>query len=162
MGHTNNTGYQLKDQVMKADLKAITLSQIAYINLSEQLREELELKIEALHTQDRIARYRSSRTRNFQNPVNSDMLCAYLISESSSNYVFPGKLLQGINTWFNMYYDDRLSVIDKFRICYQKAKPYHALNNQTGSGIAFCKFLIDELLTTLADSRWETLINHPD
>jgi hypothetical protein len=147
---------------MKANLKAITVTQIAFISLSEQLREELELKIETLYMQNRIARYSSIRTQNFQNPVNSDMLCAYLISESSSNYVFPGKLLQGINTWFNMYYDDRLSVIDKFRICYQKTKPYHALNDQIGCCIIFCKFLIDELLITLADSRWEALINHPD
>jgi hypothetical protein len=162
MGQTNNPGHQLKDQVMKANLKVITLTQIAYINLSERLREELELKIETLYMQNRMSNYRSICTQNFQNPVNADILCAYLISESPRTYEFPGKLTQGINTWFNMYYDDRLSVIDKFRICYQKTKPYQALNDKTGSDVVFCKFLIDELLTTLADSRWETLINHPD
>jgi hypothetical protein len=147
---------------MKANLKAITVTKIAYINLSERLREELELKIETLYMQNRIAKYSSICTQNFQNTVNADMLCAYLISKSPRTYEFAGKLLQGINTWFNMYYDDRLSVIDKFRICYQKTKSYQALNDHTGSGIIFCKFLIDELLITLADSRWEALINHPD
>lgn len=146
---------------MKADLKAITVPEIDYINLSEQLREELELKIENLYKQNRFVKYANSHgIPNYQNAAKADFLCAYLMGRPPGNYVLSGKLLQGIKIWFNMYYDDRLSVIDKFRICYQRVKPHHESSHKRGASVVFCKFLINELLSILADSRWQILIEH--
>jgi hypothetical protein len=144
---------------MKTDSTAINKLQIVYINLSEQLREELELKIENLYSQNRFAKYRVIDILNYQNAENADFLCSFLNNKKTSKYVLSVKLLKGIKTWYNMYYDDRLSVIEKFSICYQKSKPSDEPDDFPGMSIVFCKFLVNELLRTLADSRWETLIN---
>ncbi len=147
---------------MKTDSTAITKPETDYINLSESLREELELKIETLHKQSRFIKYTSTRMLNYENDADGDLLCAYLIGELPRNYALSGKLLQGIKTWFSMYYDDRLSVMDKFRTGYRKAKPENEHDDWPGVSIVFCKFLMRELLTILADSRWEILISYAD
>ena len=145
---------------MKA--KAIVLFQPDYMVLSERLREELELKIVKLYTQNRFSRYSNKQVTRFGNATKRDFLCAYLLSEASENYVLSGKLLQGIKIWFNMYYDDRLSVINKFRTCYQNVISPENVNEKPVVTIAFCKFLVCELLDILAESRWQTLIHYAD
>ena len=152
----------LKYNMMKADLKAITIPEIAYINLSEQLREELELKIETLFKKNRFTNYANSHVLNYENAANADFLCAYLIGTAPGKYVLSGKLLQGIKIWFNIYYDDRLSVIDKFKSCYQKIKPNNVSTDNPGVSIVFCKFLINELLGILAEGRWNLIADHAD
>jgi hypothetical protein len=147
---------------MKAPFKTTTILEIEYISLSEQLREELELKIEDLYKRTHFAEYKAIHLLKYQKSTKPDFLSAYLISRSCGDYVLSGKLVQGIKIWFNMYYDDRLSVIDKFRGYYQKVNMPDAPDGIPGMNIVFCKFLINDLLSTLADTRWQTLVNHAD
>ena len=147
---------------MKAELKAISFFEYGYFDLSEKLRHELELKIEELYTQNRFNHYVNNKIAGFENAAKSDFLCAYLLSKAPNDYMLSGELLQGIKTWFNMYYDDRLSVIDKFRTYCQNVMPPENVNQKPLVTIAFCRFLISELLVILAESRWQDLIRHAD
>jgi hypothetical protein len=147
---------------MKANFKPHIFFVTGYIDLSEQLRNELELKIDELYAQNRFIHYVSNQTARIENTTKSDFLCAYLLSKAPKDYVLSGKLLNGIKTWFSMYYDDRLSVIDKFRACYQSVIPSAQINDKRAATIAFCKFLISELLGLLAESRWHDLVNYAD
>jgi hypothetical protein len=144
---------------MKADLKANILFEPGYIDLSEQLREELELKIEKVYAQNRFNPYVNKRVYRVDNPTQGDLLCKYLLSKAPKDYVVSGKLLQGIKTWFNMYYDDRLSVINKFRTYYQNIMPVNS-NEKPVTNFVFCRFLISDLLVILAESRWTDLVHY--
>ncbi|WP_428327676.1 hypothetical protein [Mucilaginibacter sp.] len=146
---------------MKANFKAPVLFESGYIDLSEKLRDELELKIDTLYKQNCFTLY-VNNTDARENIIKNDFLSAYLLSKVPKDYVLSGKLLQGIKTWFNMYYDDRLSVIDKFKICYQNTVSPKNINEKQVVTIAFCKFLINELLGTLVDSRWQHLVYPAD
>ena len=147
---------------MKANFKPHIFFETGYIDLSEQLRYELELKIDELYAQNRFIHYVSYHTARVGNTIKTDLLSAYLLSKTPKDYVLSGKLLNGIKTWFNMYYDDRLSVIDKFRTCYQSVLPSGQINDKRAATIAFCKFLISELLGILAENRWQDLVNNAD
>ena len=147
---------------MKADFKHIALFESGYIDLSEKLREQLELKIDKLYVQNRFNHYVSNKVSRIENATKSDFLCAYLLSKAPKDYMLSRKLLQGIKTWLNMYYDDRLSVIDKFRTCCQNVVPPENAKEKQIVTIAFCKFLISELLGILAESRWQDLVHHAD
>jgi hypothetical protein len=145
---------------MKANLKPIILFEPGYIDLSEQLRNELELKIEKVYAENRFNHYVSNQVARIEDTAKNDLLCAHLLSAAPQDFVLSGKLLQGIKTWFNMYYDDRLSVIDKFRTYYQTVRPTENLKEKPMATIAFCRFLISELLGILAESRWQNLVHH--
>ncbi|MCZ4223453.1 hypothetical protein [Pedobacter rhodius] len=145
---------------MSANLKTTDVFEAEYINLSEQLREELELKIENLYAKNHFVKYTGTRNFNYKNTTKADFLCVYLIGKPIPGYVLSGKLLHGIKTWLNMYYNDRISVIHKFRIYYQIATPYLKPVEKPVLSIVFCKFLINELLIILSESRWKTLTNH--
>jgi hypothetical protein len=147
---------------MKAEIKAINFFEYGYFDLSEKLRDELQLKIDKLYTQNRFSHYVNHQAACFENAAKSDFLCAHLLSKAPKDYVLSGELLQGIKTWFNMYYDDRLSVIDKFRTYYQSAMPSNNINEKPMVTIAFCRFLISDLLGILAESRWQDLVRHAD
>ena len=148
--------------MMKVHSKVIPLLESEYINLSEQLREELELKIENLYVQNHFKKYVYNQVLNFRNATKTDFSCACLIENVPRNYVLSGKLLQGIKTWLNMYHGDRLSVINKFRTCYHNVKPRDKSMEKYVLSIVFCRFLINELLGVLAKNRWQTLVNHAD
>jgi len=147
---------------MKADLNAIFLSDSGYIDLSEQLRDELALKIDKVYQLNRFKHYVNNQVVREKDTAKTDLLCAYLLSNAPRDYVLSGKILQGIKTWFNMYYNDRLSVINKFRTCYLNAIPPENIDEKLAATIAFCKFLIGELLGILAESRWQPLVHHAD
>ncbi|RKR80379.1 hypothetical protein BDD43_0480 [Mucilaginibacter gracilis] len=144
---------------MKADFKAIILCQPGYIDLSERLRGELETKIDELYAQNRFNDYVNKPTVLVENATKSDLLYAYLLRQAPRDFVLSGKLLEGIKTWFNMYYDDRHSVIDKFRTCYQNVMPPGEMIAKKVVSIVFCKFLINELLSTLAENRYRNLVH---
>ncbi|EHQ30389.1 hypothetical protein [Mucilaginibacter paludis] len=141
---------------MKTDVKAIISFQPGYIDLSEKLRDELEVKIDQLYAQNRLDDYVDNHT-SVENATKGDWLCAYLLRNSPNSFMFSGELSKGIKTWFNMYYDDRLSVIDKFRTYYQNIVSLKKLDERQIISIVFCKFLINELLSLLAESRWQNL-----
>ena len=147
---------------MKAGLKDITSFECGYLEHSEQLRVELESKIDHLYTQNLLNHYFDTAVTGVERVAKGDFLCAYLLSQAPKDYMLSGKLLQGIKTWFNMYYNDRLSVINKFRTCYLNAIPPENINEKPAANIAFCKFLIGELLGMLAESRWQPLLHHAD
>jgi hypothetical protein len=147
---------------MKTNLKTIFLFDSGYIDLSEQLRDKLELKIDSVYAQNRFNHYVDLRVIRFGTTAKSDRICAYLLSKAPKEYVLSGKLLQGVKTWFNMYYDDRLSVIDKFRTYYQNALSREQIRSNQLATIAFCKFLVGELLCILAESRWQDLVHLAD
>jgi hypothetical protein len=142
---------------MKAYPKLIIQFEAGYIDLSEQLRGELELKIDKLYEQNRFNPYVNKRVYRVDNPAQGDLLCKYLLSKAPKDYVVSGKLLQGIKTWFNMYYHDRLSVINKFKTYCQNFMPVNS-NEKPVVNIVFCRFLISDLLVILAESRWTDLV----
>ncbi|GGI23699.1 hypothetical protein [Pedobacter mendelii] len=145
---------------MSANLKTIDVFETEYINLSEQLREELESKIENLYAKTRFVKYTHVRNFSYKSTTKVDFLCGYLIGRPIPGYVLSSKIVKGIKTWLNMYYDDRISVIHKFRTYYQVATPYLKQGEKPVLGIVFCKFLINELLTILSESRWKSLTNN--
>jgi hypothetical protein len=147
---------------MKANFNPIVFLDPDYIDLSEKLRSELELKIERLYEQNRLGLYPGHKAARWGIAAKNDFLYAYLLSMAPQEYVPSGKFLQGIKTWFNMYDDDRLSVIDKFRTYYQNVAPLGNFTDRAAVTIAFCKFLISELLCILAESRWQGLVHHAD
>lgn len=134
----------------------------SYINLSEQLRSELELKIDTLYLQNRFMYYADTDISLFKSEIKSDHLRAYIIGKPQDNYATSGKLLQGVKTWSNMYYDDRHSVISKFKIYYNRVISQKNLFTKNNISVVFCKFLINELLEILAESKWQPLINRID
>jgi hypothetical protein len=130
-----------------------------YITLSEQLREELELEIDSLYAQNRILHYSIINLTRFNDETENDLLCAYILGKWRDNYIPTGKLLLGIKTWFNMYYDDRLSVISKFKTYYYSVIPYDKIITACNANIIFCKFLISELLEILTETKWQPINN---
>jgi hypothetical protein len=144
---------------MKKNSRIMILQDTDYITLSEQLREELELKMDSLYAQNRFRHYSIINLARFNDETENDLLCAYILGKWRDNYIPTGKLLQGIKTWFNMYYDDRLSVISKFRTCYYGAITGDNIMTAGSVNIIFCKFLISELLETLTETRWQPINN---
>jgi hypothetical protein len=145
---------------MRADFKNIIQFEAGYVDLSEKLRDELELKIDKVYAQNRFNHYINNQSARFVDSAKADFLCSYLLGKAPKDFVLSGELLQGIKTWFNMYDADRLSVIDKFRACYQNIIPMENANENRVVPIVFCKFLISELLSILAESRWQNLLQH--
>lgn len=145
---------------MRTNLKRIDVFEKEYVNLSEQLREELELKIENIYAKNHFIKYTHIRNLNYKSMAKADFLCVYLIGKPTPGFVISGKIVQGIKTWLNMYYDDRISVIRKFKTYYQIASPYLIKVEKPICSMIFCKFLINELLTILSQRRWQTLTNH--
>jgi hypothetical protein len=142
---------------MKKNSRVMVLQNTSYIVLSEQLREELELKIDSLYAQNRFPHYSIINLTRFNDETENDLLCAYILGKWRDNYIPTGKLLQGIKIWFNMYYDDRLSVISKFRTCYCSVIPYNKIITACSVNIIFCKFLISELLEILTETKWQPI-----
>jgi hypothetical protein len=143
---------------MKADFKAIIQFEPGYINLSEKLRTELELKIDKLYNQNRFNEYVNIRQARVEEATGGDAFCAYLLNKAPREYILSGKLSQAIKTWFNMYDHDRLSVTDKFMTYYEKVTASEKLNHKQVASVLFCKFLLSELLGILVESRWENLV----
>jgi len=143
---------------MGKNSRVTVLQNIRYITLSEQLREELELAIDSLYAQNRFRHYSIINLTRF-NETENDLLCAYILGKWRDNYIPADKLQQGINTWFNMYYDDRLSVINKFRTCYYSVVPCDQIITANNLNIIFCKFLISELLEILTETKWQPIDN---
>lgn len=130
-----------------------------YIALSEHLREELESKIDSVYAQNRFSYYAGTNLTRLNNDTEIDLLCTYILGEWRNNYTLTDKLLQGIKIWFNMYYDDRLSVINKFRTCYYSVIPDYKVTTAYCVNVVFCKFLIRELLEILAETKWQPINN---
>jgi len=145
---------------MRADFKNIIQFEPGYVDLSEKLRDELELKIDKVYAQNRFNHYINNQSARFVDSAKADFLCSYLLGKAPKDFVLSGELLQGIKTWFNMYDADRLSVIDKFRKYYKNIIPAENINENRVVTIVFCKFLISELLGILAESRWQNLVYH--
>ncbi len=146
---------------MKTDFKPIILFDPSYFDLSEKLRDELELTIDKVYSRNSFDHYGNNQAPHVENETKRNFIYAYLLDNAPKDYAFSGKLLQGIKTWRNMYDDDRLSVIDKFRTCYQNVTPSENIKEPPLT-IAFCKFLISELVYILAESRWQDLTQHAD
>lgn len=143
---------------MKGDFKAIIQFEPVYIDLSEILRDELELKIDQVYNQNRFKQYVNIQQERVEEAIGGDSLCAYLLNKAPREYILSGKLSQAIKTWFNMYDHDRLSVTDKFMTYFQKDTPSEKMNHKQVVSVLFCKFLLSELLGILVESRWENLV----
>lgn len=146
---------------MKKHVKTHLLLDSSYIECSECLRAELESKIDTLYSENSFAEYAARCAGFMETGQQTELLCAYLIGEESCFYLKSAKALsQGIMTWFNMYYDDRLSILEKFRDCCNKSIVHGKLLTTDIIPIVFCKFLIKELLSILSAPQWQLLNKH--
>lgn len=128
-----------------------------YSEISDQLREELEREIAKLYVKKSFDKYVCVQ---YYDVSRTKLLCEYILGNTPRNIIISGQLLTGIKAWFNMDSEHRLSVIYKFRMYYVQSLIQSELKTGSSLNIVFCKFLINELLQILAESRWQPLAEY--
>lgn len=127
-----------------------------FIALSEQLRFELEAKIDMLWFNGQLRAYFEA---DFKLAVLNDeceimINCLKAGTEANSSVALT--ICIAIKVWYGMYYDDRLSVLAKFDSIY---KSYYKDNVKelTETHFKFAPFFIVEFSKTLSKRKWKPI-----
>ena len=128
-----------------------------YISISEKLRNCLEVKLDELYKKGKLEVYVSTRCIK---PIPTDEeLVDILIGPSFNDELFARLICRAVKTWHSMYYDDRRSVLEKFRcyckLCFQNKGIFH----ETDFTFIFIRVLIAEFTTELSDVKWSLLVS---
>ena len=128
------------------------------VALSEKLREELEQRIDSLFARPEIIDQFLINCHKKDNANENDFLKYCIIGEVNDNGPAANRITTAVKTWFNMYHDDRLSVLYKFTALYKITVNKLRNAQPDAMHIVFCRFFITELTTILTDTQWKPLI----
>lgn len=85
-----------------------------FIDLSEKLRSCLESKLDELSQKHRFRSYFNKSQGLLATHNNDEQLIQNIIGAKNDNKVFARSAIIAIKTWYGMYYNDRISVLEKF------------------------------------------------
>jgi hypothetical protein len=128
-----------------------------YISISENLRSCLEVKLDELYKKGKLDVYVS--TCGIKPIPTDEELVGVLIGHPFNDEIFARLICRAVKTWYGMYYDDRRSVLEKFRcyckLCFQNKGIFH----ETDFTFIFIRVLIAEFTTELSDVKWSLLVS---
>jgi hypothetical protein len=128
-----------------------------FIDLSEKLRSCLESKLDELFQNHRFRLYFNKSHSFFAAPENDQQLIQSIIGIKNDNKLFAYSTCMAVKTWYSMYYDDRISVLEKF-YSYSKRLSYQSdLLSTVDISFVFSKVLFMELAGILNEIRWRPI-----
>jgi len=127
-----------------------------FIDLSEQLRGCLESKLDELFQKSKFGLYFKRDVFSIV-PDNDEELVVKITGIENDNKVFAHSAITAVKTWYSMYDDDRISVLEKF-YSYSKELPYKInLPSMVELSIIFSKVFFMELAVLLNDIKWRPI-----
>lgn len=132
----------------------------SFIDLSEKLRGCLEAKIDELSQKISFQIYFNKRCSFFSAPDNDEQLVLSIIGAKNDNKVFAHSASISVKTWYSMYYDDRISVLEKFHSYCRKLSRNNDLLSTVDISFIFSKVLLIELAAILNDMKWKPIRMH--
>ena len=124
-----------------------------FINLSEQLRFELEAKMDILWLTGQLKIYFDANFRLALLNDECEIMINCLKNETGDNYSTALTICKAIKVWYGMYYDDRLSVISKFDSLYKSCHPDKD-QKLNCVHLKFVPFCIIEFSKILTQKKW--------
>lgn len=142
---------------MKAKNFLITEEGQNFINLSEKLRGSLETKLDELSENHEFRLYFTNGDDLLATCDDDEQLIQNIIGVKNDNKVFARWAYIAVKTWYGMYYDDRISVLEKF-YNYGKLLSYkNDLLSTVDISLIFSKVLFAELAGILNEIRWRPI-----
>jgi len=128
-----------------------------YIIMSENLRNRLEVKLGELYKKHKFDQYLC--TRYIKPAPTDEEIVGFVIGKPLNDELLARCICQAVKTWYGMYYDDRRSVLEKFRcyckLCFQNKGIFH----ESDFTFIFIRVLIAEFTTELSDVKWSLLVS---
>jgi hypothetical protein len=138
----------------------ISQDEQSFIALSEKLRCSLESKLDDLFQKHRFSSY-FNKSYSFPTVANDEeQLTKSIIGAINDNKVFACSVRKAATTWYGMYYDDRMSVIEKFYFRFKRLSNQKDFLPTINISFVFSKVLITELATILNDTTWRPIRLH--
>jgi hypothetical protein len=128
-----------------------------YIIMSENLRSRLEVKLMELYKEGKFDVY--INTRYIKPTLTAQEIVSVVIGKPFNNEAFARCICRAVKAWFGMYYDDRRSVLEKFRYYCMLCSQYKGISGEVNFPFVFTQVLVTEFTTELSDIKWSLLVN---
>lgn len=143
---------------MKPEHYLTSAERYRYINMSENLRRCLEVKLDELYKNREFGGYLNIRYA--KHTLTDEVLVSVVIGKPFNDEVFARRICRAVKTWYGMYYDDRRSVLEKFLYYCKLCIQYKGVPGEANFPFIFTRFLVNEFATELSDVKWSLLARY--